>query len=177
MEIFVFTGGPGTGRRQVFGFCAIAGRQCSLTIIAFSQRDSLRGTGPWSLHISLMPRSVELFLTPSPAWRSGPPDRQTDRQTDVHTHTAWPHHTEAQKCKVASLESCLLLLSAAFELASTVNSCVVWQRREHSSVKNLKMASPKRVWPRTSRVYLFIYLFGARHYRSMCSWLEVSRQE
>lgn len=48
MEIYVFMG-PGTGLRQVFGFCAIAGtsaRSLPIRIIAFSQRDSLRGAGP-----------------------------------------------------------------------------------------------------------------------------------
>lgn len=64
---------PGTELKQVFRICAIAPAaqpvahsQCPLTLAA-GQRDSLRGAGPWSQHISLMQRSVEQFLTHS-AW-------------------------------------------------------------------------------------------------------------
>lgn len=48
MEMYVFMW-SGTRHRQVFGFCAIAGASAHslpICIIAFSQRDSFRGTGP-----------------------------------------------------------------------------------------------------------------------------------
>lgn len=69
---------------------AASAHSLPIRVIAFSQRDSLRGTGPWSLHISLMPRSVELFLTPSSSLAQQPA-RQTDRH--VHTHTLANRHT------------------------------------------------------------------------------------
>ncbi len=195
MEIYVFMG-PGTGLRQVFGFCAIAGASAHslpIRITAFSQRDSLRGAGPWSQHISLMPRSVELFLTPSPAWHSSLPTRQIDRQTcthtckhiHTHTHTAWPHHTAAQKCKVASYESYLLLLSVAsnwHQLWKAVSCgkdvnvpacCKNTALECHYVFAKPSLFFPIRVQLCTSR----IYLFGSCHERSMCSWLEVIFQE
>lgn len=69
---------------------AASAHSLPIRVIAFSQRDSLRGTGPWSLHISLMPRSVELFLTPSSSLAQQPA-RQTDRH--AHTHTLANRHT------------------------------------------------------------------------------------
>ena len=87
MEIYAFMG-PGTRLGQVFAFCAItdaSAHSLPIHITAFSQKDSLWGAGPWSQHISLMLRSVELLLTPSPAWHSSLPDRQTDNYTDTQS--------------------------------------------------------------------------------------------
>lgn len=118
-ENIVFMG-TGTGLRQVFGFCAItsaSAHSLPIRITAFSQRDSLRGAGPWSQHISLMPRSVDCSWLPLyPGIVACQIDRQTDLQAHTHTHL----HTQSllslycsSQIKVASSESCLLPFSVA----------------------------------------------------------------
>lgn len=80
--------------RTEAGVCSLCHHKCqcslthSLTHSPLLLEPSAKETAcevlaPWSQHISLMPKSVELFLTPSPGWHRSPPDRQKerDRQT------------------------------------------------------------------------------------------------
>lgn len=92
MEIYVSVV-PGTRLRQVFGSSATSDASVHplpISITAWSQRNSLRGAGPWSQHISLMPRCVELFLTASPAWHSSLPHTPI-HSPHTHTHKGLRH--------------------------------------------------------------------------------------
>lgn len=104
---------PGTELKQVFRICAIAPAaqpvahsQCPLTLAA-GQRDSLRGAGPWSQHISLMHRQIcGQFLTHS-VWPWPWPTKAGYSQRDRHHDSprfSVPCHAALQICKTATLE-------------------------------------------------------------------------
>lgn len=104
---------PGTELKQVFRICAIAPAaqpvahsQCPFTLAA-GQRDSLRGAGPWSQHISLMHRQIcGQFLTHS-VWPWPWPTKAGYSQRDRHHDSprfSVPCHAALQICKTATLE-------------------------------------------------------------------------